>query len=287
VFPLEIPVLKRIALVGFELPFAEVARTAANDKRIFQHITYGGQLQTAWQLFPHGRLNLYAGFYDWQGADAIALALARASSKNPQTPLTGLLPLNSSSPVQNSMYTTTSNTVITIAGTSYPTGVSSVTNAQFASKFGLLDTLARFDIDTGLARLPLTFLGDFVQNTEACANAVNRIPPPKNTSTQTHNAVCYSRQRQGYWAEGRIGRLQEKGDWQIGYTRIYIEREAVLGNFDYSELRQGTNVTQHRVDSFYQLERNVPLGFTSLIGKPLASTEPWLTRLQFDVIYIF
>ena len=290
-FPLEIPVLKRIALVGFELPYAEVARTAANDKRIFQHITYGGQLQTTWQILPHVRLNAYAGFYDWQGADVIALALARASSKNPQTPLTGLLPLNSSSTVQNSMYTTTANTVITIAGTSFPTGVSSVTNAQFASKFGLLDTLARFDIDTGRARLPITFLGDFVQNTEACANVANLVPPPKNTATQTftqtHNAVCDSRQRQGYWAEARVGRLQEKGDWQIGYTRIYIEREAVLGNFNYSELRQGTNVTQHRVDTFYQLERNVQLGFTALIGKPLASTEPWLTRLQFDVIYIF
>jgi len=82
-------------------------------------------------------------------------------------------------------------------------------------------------------------------------------------------------------------RLQEKGDFQIGYTRIYIEREAVLGNFNYSELRQGTNVTQHRVDSFYQLDRNVQLGFTALVGRPLASTEPWLTRLQFDAIYIF
>jgi Putative porin len=290
-FPLETRVLKRIALVGFELPFAEMARTAAADKRIFQHITYGGQLQTAWAILPNVKLNAYAGYYNFQGADTIALALARASSKNPQTPLTGLLPLNSSSPVQNSMYTTTSNTVITIAGTSYPTGVSSVTNAQFSSKFGLLDTLARLDIDTGHARLPLTFLGDFVQNTEACANVVNLLSPPANTSTQTftqtHNAVCDPRQRQGYWAEARIGRLQEKGDWQIGYTRMYIEREAVLGNFNYSELRQGTNVTQHRVDAFYLLEPNVQLGFTALIGRPLASTEPWLTRLQFDVIYIF
>jgi hypothetical protein len=24
-----------------------------------------------------------------------------------------------------------------------------------------------------------------------------------------------------------------------------------------------------------------------LIGRPLGSTEPWLTRLQFDTIYIF
>jgi hypothetical protein len=130
-----------------------------------------------------------------------------------------------------------------------------------------------------------------VQNTEACANLVNILPVPKNTPSQTFkqtlNAPCNSHQRRGYWAEARVGRLQQKGDIQVGYTRIFIEREAVLSNFNYSELRQGTNVTEHRVDSFYQLDRSVQLGFTALIGRPLASSEPWLTRLQFDAIYIF
>jgi hypothetical protein len=61
----------------------------------------------------------------------------------------------------------------------------------------------------------------------------------------------------------------------------------VLGNFNYSEMRQGTNVTEHRFDLFYQFDRSVQLGFTALVGRPLATTEPWLTRLQFDTIYIF
>jgi hypothetical protein len=290
-FNLETPVLKRFALVGFELPFAELAGTAATDKRITQSITYGGQLQTTWQLAPRVKLSAYTGYYNFLGSDAIALALARASSKNPQTPSSGALPLTSSSPVQDSTYITTSATIVTVNGTAYPTGVTAVTNAQFASKFGLFDSIARFDIDTGHARLPLTFLGDYVQNTEACGNLANIGAVPANTATQTFkqtlNSPCNSHQRRGYWAEGRFGRLQEKGDLQFGYTRIYIEREAVLGNFDYSEIRQGTNVSQHRVDAFYQFDRNVQLGFTALIGRPLGSTEPWLTRLQFDTVYIF
>jgi hypothetical protein len=137
----------------------------------------------------------------------------------------------------------------------------------------------------------VSFIGDYVQNMSACGNLANIAAAPANTSTttykQTVNSPCFSNQRRGYWAEGRIGRLQEKGDLQLGYTRIYIEREAVLGNFDYSEIRQGTNVTEHRFDLFYQFDRNVQLGFTGLIGRPLASTEPMLTRLQFDTIYIF
>jgi hypothetical protein len=290
-FNLDTPVLKRIAFVGFQLPFAEMAGTSATNKRITQAITYGGQLQTTWKLAPRMTLSAYSGYYDFRGSDSIALALARASSKNPQTPFTGLLPLASGNPVQDSTYTTTATTIITISGKAYPTGVTSITNAQFASKFGLFDNLARIDIDTGHARFPLSFLGDYVQNTAACGNLPQIVAAPSNTSTQTFkqsvNAPCNSHQRRGYWAEATAGRLQKKGDLQLGYARIFIEREAVLGNFNYSDIRQGTNVTQHRFTSFYQLDPSVQLGFTALVGRPLGTTEPWLARLQFDTIFIF
>jgi hypothetical protein len=279
-------------LIGFELPFAEMTSIVSpTDKRIQQQITYGGQLQTAWQLGPRVTLSAYSGFYDYRGTDSIALGLARASSKNPQTPFTGVLPLASGNPVQDSTYSTTASTVVTVGGTSYPTGVTSISNAQFASKFVLFDNIARLDIDTGNERFPLAFIGDYVQNMGACGNIPNIAAAPANTATttykQTLNAPCVSNQRRGYWAEGRMGRLQGKGDVQLGYTRMYIEREAVLGNFNYSDIRQGTNVTQHRFDVFYQFDRSVQLGFTALIGRPLATTEPWLSRLQFDTIYIF
>jgi hypothetical protein len=290
-FKFNTPVLKRIALVGFQLPFAEIAGTSSTNKRIAQQITYGGQLQTQWQLGSAVTLSAYSGFYDFRGADSVALALAKANSKNPQTPLSGLLPLNSGNPVQDSTYVTTASTIITIDGTAYPTGVSTVSNAQFASKFALFDNIAKLDINTGHPKAPISFIGDYVQNTEACANLANIQIVPVNTSTTTYkqavNATCKSNQRRGYWAEGRVGRLQQKGDFQFGYTHLYIEREAVLGNFNYSDIRQGTNVTQHRFDMFYQFDRSVQLGFTALVGRPLASTEPWLARLQFDSVYIF
>lgn len=290
-FNLDTPVLKRIAFIGFQLPFAEMAGTAPTDKRITQSITYGGQLQTNWRLASWLNLSAYAAYYDYRGADSIALALARASTKNPQTPFSGYLPLASGNPVQDSTYTTTATTIVTVNGTAYPTGVTSISNAQFASKFGLFDTIARFDINTGHPRIPITFIGDYVQNTEACGNLPNIAAAPTNTATatykQTLNSPCDSHYRRGYWAEGDVGRLEKKGDLQFGYTRMYIEREAVLGNFNYSDIRQGTNVTQHRFTTFYQFDPRVQLGFTALVGRPLGTTEPWLTRLQFDTIYIF
>jgi hypothetical protein len=290
------PVLKRIAVVGFELPFAEEAGTGVTNKNIVQSMAYGAQLQTNWSITSHIKFSAYTGYYDFQNADTISQALARASARNPQTPWAGSLPLGTGNTPQNSITTTSSANVVTVNGKAYPTGVTNILNAQFNSKFGLFDTLGRLDWNTGNAKLPVTVLGDYVQNTRACANVGNIMPKPANTATlvftQTTNFVCNPNQRRGYWLEARVGRLLNKGDWQAGYARIFIEREAVISNFDYSEMRQGSNVTEHRIDVFYMFQKSVQVGFTALIGRPLGvnglgQTEPWLTRLQFDTIYIF
>ena len=299
VFNTDTPVLKKVALVGFELPFAQVAKSTvstAPDQSAATSIVYGGQLQVTFQLAPWLKFGAFTGYYDYHDADAIALALARASSKNPQTPFTGLLPLGTGNTVQNSILTTTATNEVTVGGTSYPTGVTSITNAQFASKFGLFDSLARFDITTPSAKWPIAIIGDYVQNTEACANVPFLEAAPANTASihysQSSNFSCNANQRRGYWGEITFGRGQKRGDWQFDYTRIMIEREAVLSNFDYSDIRQGSNVSEHRAMVIYQVHRNVQADFTALIGRPLnfgstAPPQPWLERLQFDLIYTF
>jgi len=290
------PVLKRIALVGFQLPFSQVTRPApSTNQSLVTSAVYGGQLQTSWQLATWLKFGAFSGFYNYHNADPIAFALARASTKNPQTPLTGLLPLASGNTPQNSIVTTTATNVVTIAGTAYPTGVTTITNAQFNSKFGLFDSLARLDITTPWERWPVSLIGDYVQNTEACANLHNILPAPANTGSihysQATNFPCNAHQRRGYWSEAQVGRTQKRHDWQFDYAWIYIEREAVLSNFNYSEIRQGSNVTEHRAMILYQVLPNVQTSFTALIGRPLTnSTAPpqnWLTRLQFDLLYTF
>ena len=290
-----VPVLKRVALVGFEVPFTQVAGVSLNDKSLVTSAVYGGQLQTSWQLTSWLKFGAFTGFYNYHDADPIALALAKASASNPQTPLTGLLPLVGNT-VENSILTTKATNIATVGGTAYPTGVASITNAQFASKFGLFDSLATFDVATPWQRWPIRFIGDYVQNTEACGNIRNLLPAPPNTSTVQHsqstNYPCNSNQRRAYWGEVQVGRAQKRGDWQFDYTRMFIEREAVLSNFNYSEILQGSNVSEHRAVVIYQVHRNVQASFTALIGRPLnfSSTAPaqdWLKRLQFDVIYSF
>ena len=290
------PLLKKIAFVGFELPFTQVAGVSLTNQSSVASVVYGGQIQTQWQLAPWLKFGAYTGFYNYHNADPIALALAKASAKNPQTPLTGLLPLGTGNTVQNSITTTTATNEVTTGGTSFPTGVTTITNAQFASKFGLFDSIARFDVKTASDKWPIAFIGDYVQTTEACANEDNILAAPANTATihysQSTNFACNSRQRRGYWGEAQVGRGQKKGDWQFDYARMFIEREAVLSNFDYSDIRQGSNVTEHRAMVIYQVQSNVQLSFTGLFGRPLnfdgtKPPEDFLKRYQLDVVYTF
>jgi Putative porin len=292
-----IPVLKRVAVVGFELPFAQVAGVSLQNKSLMQTAMYGGQFQTAWQLANWLNLTLYTGFYNFHNADPMALALEKATAKDPATPLMGLLPLTGGGGVpQNSIVTTTATSVVSVSGTPLPTGVTSVSNAQFASKFGLYDSLARFDVKTPSERWPVAFIGDYVQNTEACANAGNIERAPANTATttfsQTTNFACDPRQRRAYWAEAEVGRILKQHDLQFGYTRMFIEREALLSNLNYNQIYQGSNVTEHRLSVFYTAWNNVIFDFIALLGRPLDFGSPnppidLLKRMQFDVNYVF
>jgi hypothetical protein len=272
-FKSESKFFKKLTLVGFELPFSEVAGTATSNRSIHQSDVYGGQIQTQWQFGSRVKFSANTAFYNYINADPLAVALATANASNPQSPAIGLLPVGGSS-VQNSVYR--------VGGVA--------TTARFASRFGLFDTIARFDFDTKVPRAPITILGDYVQNTRACGNVGAILAA---TPTATPNVACNSRQRNGYWLEARLGRTAEKGDWQFGYTRMFIEREAVMGAFNFSDLRQNSNVSQHRLEVFYQAHKNIQLAFTGLFGRPLvtatspAPAEDILKRLQFDVIYKF
>ena len=274
-FNVRTPFLKKFSVVGFQLPFAENKRTAANDKSLYNTMVYGEQLQTVWQLGSRIRLSAYTSFYDWKYADSVALSVVTA---NNASPVNGLLPLNSNG-LQNSIATVTSTNAVT--------GAKTITSAQFASKFGVLDSLAQFEIQTPYERWPVTLVGDFAQNTRACEN-VRNIPV-----TAVFSAPCDTHARHAYWLEARMGRTDRKGDWQFGYTRLVIEREAVIGAFNYSEIFPANNVEIHRSEVMYQLFRNVTLQLNALIGRPLVTAgspppvQPLWERLQFDVTYKF
>jgi hypothetical protein len=274
-FDVKTPLLKKVSVVGFQLPFAENKRTATNDKSLYNTMVYGEQVQTSWQLGNHLKLSAYASYYDWKFADSIALSLLTSNSASPDD---ALLALNNNGQ---------QNSIATVTVTNPVTGAKTITSAQFASKFGILDSLAQLDIAMPSERWPLTFIGDFAENTRACEN-VRNIP-----AAAVYSAPCDPHARHGYWLETSIGRTQKKGDWQFSYARIMIQREAVIGAFNYSEIFPASNVEIHRPEILYQLFDNVTLQLNGLFGRPLvtagspAPVQPLWERLQFDVTYKF
>ncbi len=274
-FNVKTSLLKKVTAVGFQLPFAENKRTATTDKRRFNTMVYGEQLQTVWQLGSRLKLSVYGSFYDWKYADSVALSVLAANSASPGD---GLLTLNNNG-LQNS--------IAVVTGTNATTGAKTITSAQFASKFGILDSLGQIDIQTPSERWPVTLIGDFAQNTRACENI------PNVAAGAVLSAPCDSHARHAYWLETSVGRTAKKGDWQFNYTRIVIEREAVLGAFNYSEIFPSTDVEIHRPEILYQLFDNVTLQLNGLFGRPLGSAgspapvQPLWERLQFDMTYKF
>ena len=273
-FNVKTPVLKKISVVGFQLPFAENKRTAATDKSFFNTMVYGEQLQTFWQFGDRVRLSAYGSFYDWKFADSVALSLLTANSASPDD---ALLALNSNGQ---------QNSIGTVTVTNPLTGAKTITSAQFASKFGIVDALAQLDLATPSQRWPLTFIGDFAENTRACENVKN-FPVGAVLS-----APCDPHARKGYWLESSVGRTLKKGDWQFSYARIVIQQEAVLGAFNYSEIFPANNVEIHRPEILYQLFDNVTLQLNGLFGRPLVTAgspapQPLWERLQFDMTYKF
>ena len=306
--------LRQFAIIGFELPFGETQNTEAvkaytqsgtavfpyPNASVHQSVVYGSQIQTRWQLASWLSFTADTALYDYHNADPIALAnLEGYGNSTASSPGVGLYTLNN----------TDTNSYQTITATYTATGTSGTTPgkitvekyivaAKLNSRFALFDSIAQFDIKTFSDRWPVRLLGDYVQNTEACANdsplkltaAETSALATANIATATTNGSCDSHQRRANWLEARFGRQQEKGDWQFAYTHMLIEREAVMSLFDFSDIRQGSAVEQNRVEAFYQAHRNVQVGFTGFFGRPWPQPTPAetiLKRLQFDVVYKF
>ena len=243
--------LKNITVVGFQLPINESSTSV--DSFIL-----GGQIQAQFQFSSKARMALYGAGINFLRTDPLGVAAAARTSGT----LVGSL--NNS----NSLRKNLSGTVL-----------------GYASKFAYLDLILKLDLDTN-PKFPTSVLFNFVNN------------------------VRGPRERSAYWAELTVGRQKEAKDVQFGYAFIRIEKDAVIAAFNESDLRSSTNVRQHKMQFACLFKSNVTGQFTAWIGKlanPLSNTDlvpsgvrgactgadvskctdPYLKRLQFDVIYKF
>ncbi len=141
--------------------------------------------------------------------------------------------------------------------------------------------------------------------------AIDHVPDARWPIAATLNLVRNlgaTGQRNGLFADVRVGRAAKPKDWQVAWTLFRIERDAVVGALNEQDLRAATNVINHRGTLSYQWRSNASLGASLWFGRLLepaqtgklvpsdyraactsapfdSCRDPWLKRLQIDLSY--
>jgi hypothetical protein len=102
-----------------------------------------------------------------------------------------------------------------------------------------------------------------------------------------------------------LGQTKNKHDIQFGYSYERNEQDASISSWGESDQRAPTNVLQHRLYALYKLQSNTVASVTWWHGRTLntglqnnpasvtktittaGTPEPYLNRVQFDLIYTF
>jgi hypothetical protein len=123
------------------------------------------------------------------------------------------------------------------------------------------------------------------------------------------------KQSKAYLLDLSLGQQKKKNDVQFGYAYEREEQDAAIASFGESDQRAPTNTLQHRFYGLWRVAPNTTASFTWWHGRtlnpylqnatlaagmkvsPTAGTgvlvpgsgleEPWLNRIQFDLIYTF
>jgi predicted nucleic acid-binding Zn-ribbon protein len=183
---------------------------------------------------------------------------------------------------------------------------------HFFSGFDLLDFIVNNQIETGASQFPINLIVEYEQNLDAAAHPLSAA---KGNPVLTN----LGSQNKEYGADFSVGRAVRRNDVLFGYVWLRQEQDSVLASIAESDQRAPTNVIQNRVYANWKvrsntlasitwwygrtlntfLENNAALfnnwgGFVTtpvVAGKSTISTigqqEPWLSRVQFDLIYTY
>jgi putative porin len=172
---------------------------------------------------------------------------------------------------------------------------------HFYSGYNYADFILPNQIQTGFTRLPVNILLEFLDNLDAESHPLN-----------TKGAVISTlgSQNKEYGFDVSVGQVKNRNDIQVGYAWYREEQDAAIASFVESDQRAPTNILQNRIYALWKLRSNTLASFTWWHGRALNTNlennvalfnnyssvatitkpgqqEPYLNRLQFDLIYTF
>jgi len=282
---LNTPVVKNLAVDFMQLLFNE-SSTGTDSYAL------GGQISSKLQI---GRLTTTPSFLaiKWNNPDSILQASAFAV----QATTTGALPVPGEGPGCSK-------------GSGLPTvppctfAANNLTNAtyndpsgkpHFYSQFLYTDFILNNQIRTGSDRWPINLLLETENNLDAKDHPL----------AATGNGVVLTalgKQSHTYLADISLGQTKNKNDIQVGYAWLREEQDAAIASFAESDQRAPTNILQNRWYALWKVRANTVASYTFWYGRTLNSNlqhailatettageqEPYLKRMQFDLIYSF
>jgi putative porin len=315
-----IPVVKNVNLNLMQLFFNE----ASGNSGLFNgHDSFavGGQVGGKLELTKFWTMTPSFLVLNWRNADAILNAsffATQATSTN-STSLTGVsLPIPGEGP---GCSTPVSSGLLSSQSCAFSPNL--VTNATFVdattkklrylSRFLYADLILNNQFKTGWARFPVNLLLEYENNLDAADHPFDFTVKGTVADPGAATRADLGKQSHVYYGDISIGQQKKRGDLQAGYAFLRHEQDATLASFNESDQRAPSNIIQHRFYALWRLRQNTTAAFTWWHGRTLdpflqnatlapglqvsdstkpnflapGQAEPWLNRLQFDLIYTF
>ncbi len=298
-FDLKTPVVKNFTVQAINLLYSENTNSKLAYANTHDSFAAGGQVSTK---LDFGFLTSTPSFtvLNWRNVDAILNASAFAvqatttgTVPTAPTPITGL-PAPGEGPgcAGGLNLPALAPCAVAANGMTNATTVDSKGAVHFLSGFLYADLILNNQIKTGLSRLPLNVLLEYENNLDAAAHPLDAKGNPTTLGSQSR----------AYLFDVSLGQSKAKNDVIFGYAFERQEQDSILSSFAESDQRAPTNILQHRIYAQWRLRQNVSANWSYWIGRTLNSNlehsvlatgtvpgaqEPYLRRMQFDLIYSF
>jgi len=299
--------VQNFTVQGIELLYNEAnGKTAISSQDSY---ALGGQVSARLQFGPWTATPSLLSL-KWNRPDAILQASAFATAAT----TTGFLPAGGTTPITGipingeGQGCAKGNGLPSFAPCAFaPNGLTNATVVDskgiphFYSEFNYVDFIVNNQIQDGITRLPINLMVELLDNPEAAAHPLG---------AKGNVISSLGSQNKEYGFDFSLGQTKNKNDVQFGYSWYREEQDAVIASFVESDQRAPTNILQNRIYALWKLRANTLASFTWWRGRTLntylennaalfnnysslatitkaGQVEPYLNRLQFDVIYTF
>lgn len=296
--------VKDLTFVAWQLPFLErnsgfvrnsdgtvnIERSRRDGRDL---ALYGAQVRA--RLEPSSKVALNLSVADLYFSGTQFISPIQVFGSQLQLPVTITIPATATTPAQTVTTLVSIPRDFLVAGNGN-LGLSNASNnatnrdGRLASGFNLVDVLARLELKHSKS-WPVTMLLNFVTNTRT-RDVVTAGPGGTDL-------VLRNNENNGFWGEVQVGSTRARGDMQLGYTFMRIEKDAVLTPFNMSDITQQSDMRGHRLVFSYAADPRVtfsvigivtqrPNGVLGAFGTtPPDSLNRATTRLQFDTVIRF